>query len=140
MGSGFRFRVSLQRVAGWALVAVGGVTLVAGAFQVADARYLVDQLSFLMSGGIAGLACVILGAALLLAAALHDDWRKMDDIEVILRDRVGLHLVDTDLAGGEEADLNLAEGSGPNGKDPEPESPRESRPAASQGATGRART
>src|SRR2546428_170612 len=50
------------------------------------ALYVPDQFSFLMSGGLGGLACAALGSALMLSAALHDEWRAFDDIETAARD------------------------------------------------------
>lgn len=79
-------RANWERITGWALVAFGLVLLAAGAAQVAGAKFLVDQLSFLASGGIGGLACVALGSALLLSSALHDDWRRLERIEAVLRE------------------------------------------------------
>ena len=75
------FQANWDRILGWALTGVGVILMLVGAVQVADARYLVDQLSFLMSAGLGGLACLILGASLLLNGSLHDEWRKLDRIE-----------------------------------------------------------
>jgi hypothetical protein len=59
---------------------------VVGAVRVADHRYLADQLSFIMSAGIGGLGCIGFGAGLLLSADLHDEWRKLDHLEVLLEE------------------------------------------------------
>ena len=80
------FRANWERVIGWSLLGVGGIALIVGVLQVAQAKYVVDQLSFLMSGGLVGLGCVALGSALLVTATLHDEWRKLDRIEGALRD------------------------------------------------------
>ena len=80
------FRAHWERAIGWTLLGIGAVALIVGAAQVAQAKYVVDQLSFLMSGGLLGLGCVAFGSALLLADILHDEWRKLDVIEGALRD------------------------------------------------------
>ena len=77
-------RAEWDRFLAWGLLVVGAVLLVAGAIQVADHRYLADQLSFIMSAGIGGLGCIGFGAGLILSADLHDEWRKLDRLEEIL--------------------------------------------------------
>jgi hypothetical protein len=80
------FRANWERAVGWTLLGVGALALIVGTLGVAQAKYVVDQLSFLMSGGLLGLGCVAFGGALLLTATLHDEWRKLDGIEGALRD------------------------------------------------------
>lgn len=80
------FRSAWDRIVGWALI-VGGVGLLAfGATRVADSTHLADQLSYLMSAGLVGTCAVILGAGLLVTAALHDEWRSLDGLETAVRD------------------------------------------------------
>ncbi|HEY4410718.1 MAG TPA: hypothetical protein VGO87_12615 [Acidimicrobiia bacterium] len=79
-------RAEWDRFLAWGLLATGAVLLVVGAVRVADHRYLADQLSFIMSAGIGGLGCIGFGAGLLLSADLHDEWRKLDDLEVLLEE------------------------------------------------------
>ena len=71
----------LDRLLGWALLAVGSGLVIIGAAQVSGARYLADQLSFLASSGIGGLTCLVLGGTLLLRSGLRDAWGKLDAIE-----------------------------------------------------------
>ena len=78
-------RTNWDRVLGWELVAGGGLLLIVGTVQVSRARLLADSLSYLMSAGLGGLACVALGSALLVTAASHDEWQKLDAIEAGLR-------------------------------------------------------
>ncbi|HVW33781.1 MAG TPA: hypothetical protein VHL53_14685 [Acidimicrobiia bacterium] len=79
-------RANWDRALGWALVTAGVIALLIGGRHVADARYLADQLSYLMSAGVGGLACIALGAGLLITAGLHDEWRKLDGIEDHVRE------------------------------------------------------
>ena len=78
-------RCQWDRVAGWALVAVA-VTLVAGAAgQARTTLFAADGLSYLMSGGVGGLAIGAFGCALLISAGFHDEWRKLNRVEKALR-------------------------------------------------------
>jgi hypothetical protein len=77
-------RAEWDRFLAWGLLVVGAVLLVVGAVQVADHRYLADQLSFIMSAGLGGLGCIGFGAGLIVSADLHDEWRKLDRLEEIL--------------------------------------------------------
>lgn len=104
-------KANWDRIAGWSLIAVGAVLLLVGAARVADAGYLADQLSFLMSAGLGGLGAVVLGSAFLITAGLHDEWRKLDDLEGALRDAPGaepggIHLADPEFPPA-TADLTL---------------------------------
>lgn len=73
-----------DRFLGWGLAAAGAVLLLIGVVEVSRARYLADQLSFIMSAGIGGLGCLGFGAGLLLSADLHDEWRKLDRLADML--------------------------------------------------------
>ena len=80
------FRANWDRVLGWGAVAIGGLLLVVGTVRIMHARYLADQLSFLMSSGIGGLACVAFGAGLLVIASQQEEWSKLDQLEQTLRE------------------------------------------------------
>ena len=99
MGGMTWLRAEWDRFLAWGLLVTGAVLLVIGAVQVADHRYLADQLSFIMSAGIGGLACIGFGAGLIVSADLHDEWRKLDHLEELLgetaeEERAGLLSVD----------------------------------------------
>jgi hypothetical protein len=80
-------RCQWDRVAGWALVAVA-VTLVAvAAGQARTTLFAADGLSYLMSGGVGGLAIGAFGCALLISAGFHDEWRKLNRVDKALRAR-----------------------------------------------------
>jgi hypothetical protein len=78
-------RAEWDRVAGFALVILGAVCLVLGYIGVSDSPYLVENLSYIMSGGIGGLFLLGAGATLLVSADLHDEWRKLDRVEDAIR-------------------------------------------------------
>ena len=81
MGLVKRALVQWDRVGGVALVLVGLGVLVAGCAGVSAATETVDQMSYLMSGGVLGLFLLGLGATLWLSADLRDEWRKMDHLQ-----------------------------------------------------------
>jgi hypothetical protein len=78
-------RAEWDRVAGFALIILGAVFLVLGYIGVSDSPYVVENLSYIMSGGIGGLFMLGAGATLLVSADLHDDWRKLDRVEEAMR-------------------------------------------------------
>jgi hypothetical protein len=81
MGFMKRALVQWDRVGGLALVLVGLGVLIAGCAGVSNATETVDQMSYLISGGILGLFLLGLGATLWLSADLRDEWRKMDHLQ-----------------------------------------------------------
>ena len=74
-------RSEWDRVTGVALIVVGACSLAAGYAGVAGAAYVPQALSFIASGGFFGLLLVAVGSTMLITAALHDEWRKLDRIE-----------------------------------------------------------
>ena len=83
-------RAEWDRVVGFALVVLGAVCLVLGYIGVSDSPYLVENLSYIMSGGIGGLFLLGAGATLLVSADLHDEWRKLDKVEDAIRSHAEL--------------------------------------------------
>jgi|GraSoiStandDraft_14_1057315.scaffolds.fasta_scaffold392616_2 hypothetical protein len=81
MGFVKRALVQWDRVGGAALVLLGLGVLIAGCVGVSYATATVDQLSYLISGGILGLFLLGLGATLWLSADLRDEWRKLDHLQ-----------------------------------------------------------
>jgi hypothetical protein len=81
MGLVKRALVQWDRVGGLALVAAGLGVLIAGCVGVSNATATVDQMSYLISGGVLGLFLLGLGATLWLSADLRDEWRKLDRLQ-----------------------------------------------------------
>ncbi len=78
-------RSQWDRLAGFALIAAGAVAIVLGYLGVSDSPYVADEIAYVISGGIGGLFLLAVGAALLISADLHDEWRKLDHLEDALR-------------------------------------------------------
>jgi hypothetical protein len=76
-----------DRVAAWVAVALGLLLLLIGWLGVSDTGYVFEQIPYVVSGGIGGLFLLGLGAMLWLSADLRDEWRKLDTLELALRDR-----------------------------------------------------
>jgi hypothetical protein len=63
---------------------VGGLLLLVGYWGVSGSPFVAEQLSYIASGGLAGVSLVAIGVGLLISADLHDEWRKLDRIEAAI--------------------------------------------------------
>jgi hypothetical protein len=79
-------RAEWDRVAGYAFILAGLVALVFGFVGVRTAADVVDEISYLVTGGIGAIFLLGVGATLLLSADLHDDFRKLHRVEEKLDD------------------------------------------------------
>jgi hypothetical protein len=75
------FKLQWDRVLGVGLMLVGGVLLVVGWVGASGEVYIANQLPYLLSGGLGGLARLGVGATLWLSADLSDEWRTLDRLE-----------------------------------------------------------
>lgn len=66
---------------GSALIGVAGVVILITWVAVSGSRFLSDQLSYIVSGGLGGLVLLGLGAVLIVTAGLSDEWRKLNRLE-----------------------------------------------------------
>lgn len=80
-------RAQWDRVTAWALIAVGLVALLVGWWGVSHTAYLAEQVPYLVSAGLLGLFLLGLGATIWISADLRDEWRKLDELTDVLRDR-----------------------------------------------------
>lgn len=82
-GSRPRFdpRKQWRTILGWGLIALGGVFIVLGWFGVSGDPHVARQLSYLASGGLGGLACVLVGIGLLVSEDMRADRRRLGRIE-----------------------------------------------------------
>jgi hypothetical protein len=74
-------RAEWDRLAGYACLLAGAVALVFGFAGVRNAADVVDEISYLVTGGIGAVFLLGVGATLLLSADLHDDFRKLHRVE-----------------------------------------------------------
>ena len=70
-----------DRAGAWLCVIAGAVALVVGYFGVSGTLEIGKQLPYVVSGGMAGLFLLGLGALLWVSADLRDEWRKLDAID-----------------------------------------------------------
>jgi hypothetical protein len=73
-------RAERDRFAGWALVIVAFVLLLAGYRSVADSLYGSDQVAYVISSGVGALVLIFVGAAVLLFADWRDGAHKLSRI------------------------------------------------------------
>jgi hypothetical protein len=66
---------------GSALIGVAGVVILITWVAVSGSRFLSDELSYIVSGGLGGLVLLGLGSVLIVTAGLSDEWRKLDRLE-----------------------------------------------------------
>jgi hypothetical protein len=78
-------RAEWDRVAACGVVLMGAIALFLGYQGISGSAYVSEQLAYLISGGIGGLFLLGVGATLFLSADLHDEWRKLDDLEAAIR-------------------------------------------------------
>jgi uncharacterized membrane protein YidH (DUF202 family) len=71
-------RANIDRLAGWMLIAAGGISVVVGWVQVSAATGPGAQLSYLVSGGFIGLLLMLAGVSALLTADLADRQRRLE--------------------------------------------------------------
>src|SRR5581483_4705770 len=74
-------RAEWDRLAGYAFVLAGALALVFVFVGVRHAADVIDEISYLVTGGIGGIFLLGVGATLLLSADLHDDFRKLHRVE-----------------------------------------------------------
>ena len=74
-------RAVWDRVAGYAFIVAGAVALVFGFVGVRTSADVIDEISYLVTGGIGAVFLLGVGATLLLSADLHDDFRKLHRVE-----------------------------------------------------------
>ncbi|HEY2831410.1 MAG TPA: hypothetical protein VGJ14_03215 [Sporichthyaceae bacterium] len=79
-------RLQWDRVAAWACVLAGAVTLFVGWLGVSATVFTVKQMPYIASNGLGGLFLLGTGAMLWLSADLRDEWRKLDSIEAAIRE------------------------------------------------------
>lgn len=74
-------RAQWDRVAACGLAVLGAVALLLGWLGISDTALTAEQLPYLVSGGLGGIALIGVGATLWLSADLRDEWRRIDRLE-----------------------------------------------------------
>jgi hypothetical protein len=82
-------RANWDRVLAVLLIVAGVVMLIVGWFGISGTGLVAEQLPYLISAGLGGIALVALGCTAWLSADLQDEWRRMDSIEERLRGLTG---------------------------------------------------
>jgi len=81
---------SPRRAFGLALTVLGVVVLLAGWVRLRDAEILADQVSYLASSGIGGVALIMTGVTLVASAGAREEVRgRLSRIESTIRDTRG---------------------------------------------------
>lgn len=75
-------RAHRDRVAAVLFVLLGFLVLLIGWIGVSGAELAVKQIPYVMSGGIAGILFVAVGAVLWVSADLRDEWRELRMLRV----------------------------------------------------------
>ena len=86
MGLLHYIRNQWDRVGAWVCIVAGVVALVVGYLGVSGTLDTAKQIPYVVSGGMAGLFLLGLGALLWLSADLRDEWRKLDSIDRHMND------------------------------------------------------
>jgi hypothetical protein len=73
-----------DRVLGAGAVLVGAVAILLGYRGVADTPFPAEQIPYVISGAVVGIALIGIGLTSWLSADLRDEWRKLDRIEHLL--------------------------------------------------------
>lgn len=74
-----------DRVGAVTATIVGFLVLFLGYLGTAHTEYIAEQIPFLISGGLLGIAFLTVGAVLWLSADLRDEWRAMTDQSEAIR-------------------------------------------------------
>ena len=79
-------RMQWDRAAAWACVLAGIVTAFVGWLGVSGTAFTAKQLPYIAGCGVGALFLLGTGAMLWLSADLRDEWRKLDRIELAIRE------------------------------------------------------
>jgi len=74
-------RANLDRVVAVVLVVVGLIALIVGWIGVSGTGLAAEQLPYLISGGLGGIALIAVGCTVWVSADLQDEWRRLDALE-----------------------------------------------------------
>ena len=71
-------------VVGWVLIGLGALAILVGYFGLADRVLVAEQLPYLISGGVGGMALVVVGGVLLATQDVRRDAERLDQFEAAI--------------------------------------------------------
>jgi hypothetical protein len=74
-------RANWDRVLAVTLVLAGMVALIVGWVGVSGTGLAAEQNPYLISGGLGGIALIVVGSTIWVSADLQDEWRRLDALE-----------------------------------------------------------
>jgi hypothetical protein len=74
-------RANLDRVLAAGLVVAGLIALLVGWIGISGSGLAAEQLPYLISGGLGGIALIAIGCTMWVSADLQDEWRRLDALE-----------------------------------------------------------
>jgi len=77
-------RSQWDRVGAWGAIGIGALILLIGWLGVSNTVYPAEQLPYIISGGLGGVALIGIGAMLWLSADLRDEWTELHEIARLL--------------------------------------------------------
>jgi hypothetical protein len=89
----------LRRSSGYILLALGFLCLILGWYGAANQNVVAEQIPYVVSGGLLGLAFIVLGGRVLLIEDLRRDSGRLDRVEVMVAELHALLLARADAAG-----------------------------------------
>jgi hypothetical protein len=78
-------RVNWDRVGAVVATAAGILALILGYVGTARTEYIAKQIPYVISGGLAGIVLLTIGAAMWVSADLRDQWRELSSQGAALR-------------------------------------------------------
>jgi hypothetical protein len=103
-------RVEWDRAVSVGCMVLGAVCLVVGWLGISRTPYPAEQLPYILSGGIAGVFLLGLGATFWLSADLRDEWSKLDSIDESLQALAGSSLVNQRAMGNGHGNSHVETG------------------------------
>lgn len=67
-----------DRILGWLSIVAGVIAIWLGWLGISGTALSFEQIPYVISGGLFGIALIAIGSTVLLSADLRDEWRKLD--------------------------------------------------------------
>ena len=109
---------SVRPYLGWILLALGAIAIFLGWFGVSGQSLTAKQLPYLVSGGLAGLALIVVGAVFLATDNLHRHIARLEGVERKVDDLYALLVLEPPPSAALPATTEPATSTGPATVDP----------------------